>query len=76
MTIAQRPNAPILIAAAAALVQYATTGAMQVVATAVYYAAIYSWSYLEIAQGANWFRRTLGAIVMAWSLYTLFIALS
>ena len=76
MVIAQRPNVALSIAAVAALIQYATTGTIHTVATAVYYSAISSWSYMEIAQGASWFRRVLGGGVMGWTLYTLFIALS
>lgn len=75
MIIAQKPNPPLLIAVGAALIEYATTGIVHTVAAAVYFVAIGTWSYLEIAQGANWFRRVLGALVMTWTLYSLVLRL-
>ncbi len=79
MTIAQKPNVPIIIATVGFLVSHFSTGMLQVVGETVYIIAIIIWAYLEISSGINWFRKLLGGVVLlivAYGLFnTLFIAL-
>ncbi len=59
--VAQFPNAPLLLALAAMLVAALTSGAVEAWARAVLYVALGIWAYLELSDGANAFRRALGA---------------
>lgn len=59
--IAQFPNAELLAAMAAAAVARAATGDGARAAALVSDVALLVWAYQEVVQGANWFRRLLGA---------------
>jgi hypothetical protein len=58
--LAQWPNPPLWVALAAALAAALTGGRTHDVATAVFFMALTVWAYLELTDGANWFRRALG----------------
>ena len=58
--VAQFPNAPLLVAIAAALASRLLSGAAHDVARAVFYLALGVWAYEELVRGVNWFRRLLG----------------
>lgn len=58
--IVQFPNPPLIAALAAALVAYRTRGASARAATLASRVALAVWSWAEITDGANWFRRMIG----------------
>ena len=58
--LAQWPNPPLWVALAAALAGRLTSGRAHDVATAVFCMGLTVWAYLELTDGANWFRRALG----------------
>ncbi|MEA2346556.1 MAG: hypothetical protein QOG62_343 [Thermoleophilaceae bacterium] len=61
--IAQWPNPPLWAAIAAWVVSRLADGLAGAIAEGLFYLAIGAWAYLEIAEGVNWFRRLLGAVV-------------
>ena len=54
-----------LAALAAGVVARLTSGDVHDAARVVSVVALIMWSLLEIARGANWFRRILGVVVLA-----------
>lgn len=65
----QRPNLPIAIWAAASLATKVTENGLQDLLDLIAFGAIFTWAYLEISDGANNFRRVLGAVVLVVTLY-------
>jgi hypothetical protein len=41
-------------------------GQLNFAAALVSFGALFTWSYLEIRHGVNYFRRSVGAIVLVW----------
>lgn len=64
--LAQPPNAPLLLAAGAWVLAALTEGSVHAYARATLYAALAAWAWLELTDGVNWFRRALGAAVLAY----------
>ena len=62
---AQRPNLPLIVAAAAWLAARVLSGEVlgEWFSQTVFFTAILYWAYLEFTDGTSWFRRALGAIV-------------
>lgn len=71
--LSQPPNPPILlwfgfsVVAHYINIEYIKNGFNELAA-----AALFLWAYLEITQGVNYFRRTLGAIVMLFIILSVF----
>ncbi len=63
-TVGQSPNPPLWIALAALLVGYLTSGALNDLASAVFFMAFTVWAYEEAVRGVNGFRRLLGVIAL------------
>ncbi len=59
--LAQLPNAPLLLALGGWLVAALTEGSVHAYARAAFYAGLAAWAWEELAGGANWVRRALGA---------------
>jgi hypothetical protein len=59
--IVQFPNPPLLVAAAGAAAGALGTGAVSDYGRATFYAGLAAWAWLELTDGANSFRRALGA---------------
>ena len=59
--IAQFPNAPLLVALGGWVVAEVTDGSVHAYARAVFYVGLAAWAWEELASGANWVRRALGA---------------
>jgi len=59
--IAQFPNLPLIVAVAAGVAHHFIAGTTGRYLQAVAYVALGVWAYDELAHGANWFRRLLGA---------------
>jgi hypothetical protein len=58
--IAQFPNPPLIVAFLAGEVASHTHGSSHADASSLSYLALGIWAYLELVDGANWFRRVLG----------------
>jgi hypothetical protein len=59
--VAQFPNAPLLVALVASLVAALADGSVHAYARAAFYTGLAAWAWEELAGGANWLRRALGA---------------
>jgi hypothetical protein len=59
--LVQLPNAPLLVAAGGWLLAVPTDGSVHAHARATFYAGLAAWAWGELADGANWARRALGA---------------
>ena len=59
--VVQFPNAPVLVALGALLIAALTAGSVHFYARAALYASVSAWAWGELADGANWVRRALGA---------------
>ena len=57
--VLQLPNAPLLVALAGWVVDRLAGGSGP--ARAVFYVGLAAWAWQELADGANWFRRLVGA---------------
>jgi hypothetical protein len=64
--LVQLPNAPLLAALVALLVAAVTDGSAHAYARAAFYAALAAWAWEELAAGANWVRRGLGAAALVY----------
>jgi hypothetical protein len=63
--IGQPPNLPIIIWVAATLLKLVfKTGQVKILLDLLAFGSLLYWSFLEITQGANYFRRDLGIIVL------------
>ena len=65
--IVQSPNRPLIATALAALVARVAHGRLAAAAKLASRLALLLWSAEEIADGAHWFRRLLGAGGAAWA---------
>jgi hypothetical protein len=75
LALTARPNAPIIIWAIAALsARLITHGNIHSALGIIAFVLIVIWALLEILQGVNYFRRVLGAVVLAFTIYTRFFA--
>jgi hypothetical protein len=60
----QAPNPPLALALGAFVVAALTHGSVHAYARAALYLALAAWAWEELADGVNWFRRALGAVVL------------
>ena len=64
--IVQFPNAPLLIAFSGWGVAAAAEGFAHDAGRAVFFLGLGVWAWQEAADGANWFRRVVGAGALVW----------
>lgn len=65
IVLAQPPNLPILVWGAASLLQLiVTSGKLHAGLEWVAFGALFTWAWLELFQGVNYFRRALGLVVL------------
>ncbi|MFW6296768.1 MAG: hypothetical protein ACOC04_06215 [Halothece sp.] len=66
IVLAQKPNLPILVALTATLFKllFPTSGNLSVGLEAVTFGSLFTWAWMELFQGINYFRRTLGFIAL------------
>lgn len=71
--VGQFPNVPLVVALIAVVATrlFSRDSTAWLVARALFYVAFISWAYLELTEGANGFRRLLGAAALAWTVYSL-----
>lgn len=65
IVIAQMPNLPLLVGLAATFLQFMLPGGkIQITSKLVAFGALFTWAWLELFEGVNYFRRALGLIVL------------
>lgn len=65
IVIAQMPNLPLLVGVAATLLQLILpSGNLQTGVDLVAFGALFTWAWQELFEGVNYFRRTLGLVVL------------
>jgi hypothetical protein len=65
IVIAQPPNPPLIVWLVATLLKLVfTTGNINIVLDWVAFGSLFIWALLELFQGVNYFRRTLGLLVL------------
>ena len=63
IVIVQPPNLPILICfAATALYLFSTTAVLEHLFGAIAFGTFFTWAWMELFQGVNYFRRMLGLL--------------
>jgi hypothetical protein len=60
VTVAQAPNAPLIVAGVGAVASRVTSGPIARLAGVVSNLGLLAWAYLECTDGVNLFRRALG----------------
>jgi hypothetical protein len=71
IVIAQLPNIPLIVWLAASVLVMVTTGALSTVLGYTATVALVVWAGDELLRGVNPFRRLLGAVVLAWQVFSL-----
>lgn len=65
IVIAQPPNPPIIVWGVASLLKLIfTSGYINVGLDLISFGSLFTWAWLELFQGVNYFRRTLGFVVL------------
>jgi hypothetical protein len=65
IVVAQPPNLPIIVWGVASLLKLIfTSGEINIGLDVVAFGALFTWAWEELFQGVNYFRRTLGLIVL------------
>lgn len=65
LAIAHRPNLPILTWLGATLLTLTpVSGSWRVGLDVIAFGALFTWAWLELFQGVNYFRRALGLVVL------------
>ena len=65
LVIAQPPNPPIILWGVASLLKLVfTSGSIDVALDLIAFGSLFTWAWLELFQGVNYFRKTLGLIVL------------
>ncbi|MCA9325128.1 hypothetical protein KDA23_03635 [Candidatus Saccharibacteria bacterium] len=72
VVLGQTPNVPIVGWALFRIVSWLTSGQLHRVSNLLATAFLFTWAYLELTDGVNYFRRTLGGIVLAYIIYGFF----
>ena len=65
VVLAQMPNLPLITWIVASLLKIIfTTGKINIGLEALAFGALFTWAWEELFQGVNYFRRTLGLLVL------------
>ena len=65
IVIAQPPNPPIILWGVASLLKLVfTSGLTNVALDLIAFGSLFTWAWLELFQGVNYFRRLLGLVVL------------
>ncbi len=63
--LAQAPNLPLMTWVATTVLKlFVTSGSIYTVLDAIAFGSIFTWAWLELFEGVNYFRRTLGLIAL------------
>jgi hypothetical protein len=69
--LVQFPNPPLIVSLAGSVLAGLADGRAGAYAEAISRLGLAVFAYLELTDGANWFRRVLGAVVLVWLVITL-----
>lgn len=59
------PNLPVLVGIGATILQFVLpSGKLQTGADLIAYGALFTWAWLELFEGVNYFRRALGLVAL------------
>jgi hypothetical protein len=65
VVLAQIPNLPLIVWIVASLLRLIfTTGKVNIGLEAIAFGSLFTWAWEELFQGVNYFRRTLGLLVL------------
>ena len=65
IVIAQMPNLPLIVGIVTSLLTLVfTSGKINTLLDLVAYGSLFTWAWLELFQGVNYFRRALGLVVL------------
>lgn len=65
IVIAQKPNLPIVVGLVATLLKLLVpNGNIHIGLESLAFGALFTWAWLELFEGVNYFRRTLGLVVL------------
>lgn len=65
IVIAQPPNLPLLLGITATVLKFIVkSGNIYTVLDAIAFGCLFTWAWLELFEGVNYFRRTLGLLVL------------
>lgn len=64
LIIWQRPNLPLFVWVISSLLSHMAEGNIDTALRVVAFGALFTWAWLEAFSGVNYFRRTLGIIVL------------
>lgn len=64
VVVAQKPNLPIVIWATAFILSQLFSGTIGKTMSVIAFGSIFTWAWLEIFMGVNYFRRALGLAVL------------
>lgn len=64
IAVAQLPNPPLIAFLVFRFLQMVASGTLQQMASVVAFGSLFTWAWLELFQGANYFRRLLGIVVL------------
>lgn len=76
MTFFQKPNPPLIAAGIGFVVEKISDGNVQKLGTVLFISSIIIWSYQELTEGINVFRKILGAVILIATLFKFFGLLS
>lgn len=62
VVLAQWPNVPVIVGVVALVLAWAFGGLLEFIALMVAFGAWFTWAWLEVFQGVNYFRRGLGVL--------------
>ncbi len=64
IAVAQLPNPPLIAFLVFRFLQMVASGTLQQMASVVAFGSLFTWAWLELFQGENYFRRLLGIVVL------------
>ena len=64
IVVAQLPNPPLIAFLVFRFLQMVASGTLQQMASVVAFGSLFTWAWLELFQGENYFRRLLGIVVL------------
>lgn len=66
IVVAQKPNLPLVVGLAATGLKFLvpTSGNLATGADLIAFGFLFTWAWMELSNGVNYFRRTLGLIVL------------
>ena len=65
IVIGQMPNLPLIVGIVTSLLTLLfTSGKINILLDLVAYGSLFTWAWLELFQGVNYFRRALGLVVL------------